>query len=78
MEAAKVDDKKFLNNCITNRRRMTQGIPQSDIIKSDDEEVVDQAEYIKEKMKKQRRQSRGYGEDPSSEEECMVEVNLNS
>ena len=61
------------------QRRGTQGYPLNAIVDSEDEDVVEQEDYIREKMKKQRSYSQGYavGSGSSEEESTMVEINLN-
>lgn len=52
--------------------------PENAIVDSEDEDVVEQEDYLRGKMKRQRRLSQGYadGAESSDEESAMVEVNL--
>ena len=61
------------------QRRSSQGYPEYAIVDSDDEDVVEQEDYLKGKMKTQRSLSQGYalGTESSDEESCMVEIDLN-
>lgn len=61
------------------QRRGSQGFPENAIVDSENEDVVEQEEYLRDKMKKQRRLSQGYadGSGSSEEESVMVEINLN-
>ena len=61
------------------QRRSSQGYPEHAIVDSDEEDVVEQEDYLKGKMKTQRSFSQGYalGTESSDEESCMVEIDLN-
>ena len=59
--------------------RMPPGIPEKEIFTTDEEDVVDKEQYIKGKLKMQRRRSQGYsnGSASSSDDDtCVVEINL--
>ena len=60
------------------QRRSSQGFPENAIIDSEDEDVVEEEDYLKEKIKRRRSLSQGYadGVKSSDEESDMVEINL--
>lgn len=61
------------------QRKGTLGYPQNTIAESESEDEVNEKDYLKEKMKRQRRLSQGYadGSGSSADESVMVEINLN-
>ena len=68
-----------LRDGLRKKRKESQGYPKNAIVDSDTEEVVEKEDYMKGKMKKQRRRSRGYADGVGSSDDeppGMAKINL--
>ena len=80
MEEGSADSSAMvLREGLRKKRKESQGYPKNALVDSDTEEVVEKEEYVKGKMKKQRRRSQGYAEGTGSSEDeppGMAKINL--